>query len=38
MKENTKKTVKVKGPRSFQDKLSALVAEHTEHINLEDVG
>ena len=38
MKENTKKTVKVKGPRSFQDKLSALVAEHIEHINLEDVG
>ena len=38
MSENTKKTVKVKGPRSFQDKLSALVAEHIEHINLEDVG
>ena len=38
MKENTKKTVKVKGPRSFQDKLSALVAEHIEHINLEDIG
>lgn len=37
MKENTKKTVKVKGPRSFQDKLSALVAEHLEHVDLEDI-
>lgn len=37
MKENTKKTVKVKGPRSFQDKLNALVAEHLEHVDLEDI-
>lgn len=37
MKENTKKTVKVKEPRSFQDKLNALVAEHLEHVDLEDI-